>query len=129
MEKGLSMVVELKMSDKSWSAFMSDRLPSELDDAIKGKHAEFYMVARSLRPDQLLEAIPMGFPMTHLLSGFPGVAKYPVDRWEQESEPYMSVKSWAKLCMNIAQNEETNLGRIMEVAKKYEGARSSTDPQ
>ena len=117
------MVVELLLDDGSWTSFMSDRLPQPLDDAIKAKHAEFYLAAKELSPADLQEIIPMAFPMTHLVDGFPGVAKYPVDEWEAAGAPVMTSKSWVKLCMRVAKNDLANLQHIMEVAKKLDDKR------
>ena len=116
------MVVELLLADNTWTAFVSARLPQELDDAIKGKRAEFYMGARDLSPDELLESVPMAFPMTHLVDGFPGVARYPVDEWEAAGAPIMTVKSWVKLCMRVAMNDLSNLQHILDIAQKYDTA-------
>eukprot|EP00974_Lingulodinium_polyedra_P114315 11067495-Lingulodinium_polyedra.AAC.1 len=38
-KKGASMVVEIQTQAGEWMSFMSDRLPSQLDDAIKGVKA------------------------------------------------------------------------------------------
>ena len=116
--RGLSMVVELQMADDSVEAFASDRLPTILDDEIKRKKAEFYEAARKLEADELLDIIPVTFPMTHLLKGCPVVARYPVDEWEAQGCPYFSQRSWCSLCMKVAQKDETNLAGIMENAKK-----------
>eukprot|EP00974_Lingulodinium_polyedra_P046601 4465442-Lingulodinium_polyedra.AAC.1 len=35
-KKGASMVVEIQTQAGEWLSFMADRLPSQLDDAIKG---------------------------------------------------------------------------------------------
>ena len=120
LEKGNSMVVELLLADNTWTSFVSARLPQELDDAIKGKHAEFYLAARDLSPSELLAAVPMSFPMTHLVDGFPGVARYPVDEWEAAGAPMMTLKSWAKLCMRVSMNDLSNLQHVLDVAKKYD---------
>eukprot|EP00974_Lingulodinium_polyedra_P034895 3352487-Lingulodinium_polyedra.AAC.1 len=50
---------------------MSDRLPEQLDDAIKRHNAEFYMASQKLTLSELLEAIPMGFPLTHMIERSP----------------------------------------------------------
>ena len=86
----------------------------------KAKPAEFYMAARNLTPAELLASMPMSFPMTHLVDGFPGVARYPVDKWEAASAPIMSLKSWAKLCMRVAMNDLTNLQHVLDIAQKYD---------
>ena len=78
------------------------------------------MAAKDLTPDELLETIPMAFPMTHLLDDFPGVAKYPIDAWEEAGAPAMTSKSWVKLCVRVAQNDLTNLQHIMDIAQKLD---------
>ena len=69
--------------DGKWLPSMADRLSSKLDDAIKGKAAAFYLASKKLTPEELQDAIPMGFPMTHVLEGFPCIARYPIDQWER----------------------------------------------
>eukprot|EP00974_Lingulodinium_polyedra_P112898 10925985-Lingulodinium_polyedra.AAC.1 len=38
-KKGASMVIEMQTKYGDWLSFMADRLPSQLDDAIKGVRA------------------------------------------------------------------------------------------
>ena len=118
--KGHSMVVEIMLKDGSWTAFISDRIPEELDDAIKGKHAEFHNAMNGMSPEELQALIPMDFPMRHIMEDFPMVAKYPIDAWEKMNSPYMSVRSWAKLCIRVAEKNLTSLQNIMEVARKFD---------
>eukprot|EP00974_Lingulodinium_polyedra_P024736 2393483-Lingulodinium_polyedra.AAC.1 len=40
MEKGASMVIEMQAKNGQWLSFVADRLPSQLDDAIKRAKAE-----------------------------------------------------------------------------------------
>eukprot|EP00974_Lingulodinium_polyedra_P033313 3203269-Lingulodinium_polyedra.AAC.1 len=63
-------------NDGEWLSRMADRLPSQLDDAIKGVRAEFYMAAKDLTPEELKDELPMAFPTTHTVKGFPCIAKY-----------------------------------------------------
>ena len=120
------MVMEVQLQDGSWTAFVSERTPQEPDDAIKGHPAEFYMAAKDLTPEDLQEAIPMSFPMTHLLKEFPGIARYPVDAWETAGAPFMSVRSWCKLCMRVAGHNMASLEKIFEIAKKVGGGVDET---
>eukprot|EP00959_Pyramimonas_sp_CCMP1952_P051288 1071801-Pyramimonas_sp.AAC.1 len=76
------MVVGLKVGEKL-EAFVADRLPQKLDDAIEGNHCKFYDAAQMMSPEELLELIPPSFPTTHLVKGCAMVAKYPVDAWER----------------------------------------------
>eukprot|EP00974_Lingulodinium_polyedra_P091119 8835072-Lingulodinium_polyedra.AAC.1 len=64
----------MQAKDGDWLPFMADRLPSQLDDAVKGVRAEFYMDAKDLTPEELQEELPMAFPMTRVVKGFPCVA-------------------------------------------------------
>eukprot|EP00974_Lingulodinium_polyedra_P042717 4100739-Lingulodinium_polyedra.AAC.1 len=56
-----------------WLSFMADRLPAQVDDAIKSAKAEFYMAAKDLTPEELHEELPMTFPTTHVVEGSPGI--------------------------------------------------------
>ena len=46
------------------------------------------MAAKNLNPDELKELLPISFPMTHHVAGFPGVAQYPLEEWEMGC-PYL----------------------------------------
>eukprot|EP00975_Prorocentrum_lima_P028440 5976635-Prorocentrum_lima.AAC.1 len=70
---------------------MAERLPQELDDAIKKEGAAFYIAAKQLEPDQLKDLLPMSLPMTHLLEEEDGnkhfgIARYPIDDWKARGE-------------------------------------------
>ena len=127
-KKGGSMVVEIKQENGEWTSFVAERLPEELDDEIKRVHAHFYMAQQDLTPEELKEILPISFPMTHNIKGFPGVARYPVDEWEAAGAPYFSVKSWCKMAMRIASNDLTNLGKVFETAQKISGGLPSSNP-
>ena len=124
---GPSMVVEFKVpgdDTEEWLAFMSERLPPELDDAIKGNNLEaFRQASMKMTAEDVYKMIPVRFPMTHAYTKdgkvLPGVAKYPIDAWEKDSAPFMSVKAWAKFCMLVAEKDMTNLHSVMEVCKKF----------
>ena len=118
--KGLSTVVEMKLPDDTWTAFAAQRFPPELDDAIKGKHAEFYMAAGRLTPQELLGEIPVCFPMTYQIDTqtMPGAARYPIDEWEKAGCPSFSTVSWIKLCVKVAEGDMTNLANVFEVGAK-----------
>ena len=119
--RGASMVVEMMAHDGQWISFMADRLPEQLDDVIKAHHAAFHLATKMMTPEQLQEAIPMGFPMTHEVDGVPCVARYPIDMWELNGAPMMTTKGWAKLCMLIAQQDLKNLQNVYDTAVKYGG--------
>ena len=116
--KGYSMVAEVLCADGVWAAFSADRMPQQLDDEIKKAHAAFYMAGRKLNETELLNIIPVTFPMTNLLPGFKFIASYPVDEWEEQQLPCFTVISWCKLAMLIAEKDMANLQQCFEVAKK-----------
>ena len=120
--KGMSTVVEMRLEDDTWTAFAAERMPQELDDAIKGKTAEFHMAYKKLSPEELKAVIPVCFPMTHQIDPeiMPGIARYPVDDWEHEGEPCFDTKSWIKLCIKVANQDLTNLAGICAIAEKLE---------
>ena len=80
--KGESMVVELR-TELGYEAFVADRIPPILDDEIKKNHADFYNAAAKLTAADLLDDLPMSFPVTHTLPGIPCVARFPVDKWDR----------------------------------------------
>ena len=115
------MVVELKI-DGVYKAFMSERLPEALDDAIKKKNYDkFKEVCNNLTPQEIYESLPTCFPMTHniMVNGKPfrGVARYPLATSQAEGKPVMTRKHWAKFCMKIAQRNFTNLEHLFRVAE------------
>ena len=112
------MVVELRVSTGEWRAFVADRLPTELDDSIKAHHAKFYLAQQNLSPHELEGILPVSFPMTHQLAEFPGVAKYPIDEWEEAGSPMLTVTGWCVLCMKIAEKDMENLHTIFTCADK-----------
>ena len=60
--------------------------------------------------------------MTHQIDPnvTPGIARYPIDEWEAKGEPCFSTKSWIKLCIKVANEDQTKLAGICEIAKKLE---------
>ena len=86
------MVAGIKLTNGTWATFAAERMPQELDDAIKGTQAAYYMAQTDLTPAQLLGIIPMASPSTHTLPEFPGIATHKVDEWETLGAPYVSVE-------------------------------------
>ena len=116
--KGFSMVTEIKCPDGQWTAFSSDRLPPQLDDEIKKVQAAFYLAGRKLNAEELKDIIPVSFPMTNKLKGFPFIAYYPIEEWDEAQLPCFSATSWCKLAMMTAEKDMTNLHQCFEVARK-----------
>ena len=57
------MVIELKVSYGTGQSLMAERLPGELDDAIKDNIAAFYAPQKELTADELHGILPMALPM------------------------------------------------------------------
>ena len=120
-KNGASMVMDLKI-DGEFKAFVSERLPEALDDAIKGRNYDkFLEVCDNLTPRELYDSLPMCFPMTHTIEvngrPFRGVARYPLTAWEAQGAPVMTRKHWAKFCMKVAAKDLTNLEHLFKVAE------------
>ena len=115
------MVMELKV-DGEFKAFVSERMPEALDDAIKGRNYDkFLQVCDNLTPKELYDSLPMCFPMTHTIDvnrrPFRGVARYPLMAWEAQGTPVMTRKHWAKFCMKVANKDMINLEHLFRVAE------------
>jgi len=121
-KNGPSMVMEMKI-DGEYKAFMSERLPEALDDAIKKQnyHA-FNNACKALTPQEIYDSLPMCFPMTHVIEvngkPFRGVARYPLAEWERKGMPVMTKVCWAKFCMKVAEKDFTNLEHVFRAAEK-----------
>ena len=116
--KGKSQVVEVRMSDGTFFAFAAARMPAQLGIEIQKKKQEFYMAARDLTPEALKDLIPVTFPVTHTIPGFPFISRYPIDSWEEQGAPAFSTQPWYKLAMCICRNDMTNLGNVYEFAER-----------
>eukprot|EP00975_Prorocentrum_lima_P064723 12899237-Prorocentrum_lima.AAC.1 len=73
----------MQMADGSREAFMADRFPEALDDDTNKVHQQFYLAAKHLEPEELLDTLPTPLPMTNMyedegITMF-GIAKYPID--------------------------------------------------
>ena len=80
--------------------------------------AAFFLAGRKLDADELKDIIPVSFPMTNRCKGFPFIAYYPIEEWDEQQLPRFSQKSWCKLAMMTAEKDMTNLHQCFEVAKK-----------
>ena len=68
----------------------------------------------------------MPFPVTRQPMQFPGVARYPIDAWEDAGNPMLTRSGWSKLCMRIAQRDMKHLQSIFEIAQKLEAEEERT---
>ena len=96
-------------------------MPEELDGDIKKVHANYFLAQKDLTADELLDVLPIQFPMTHHFPGFPGIARYPVDAWEEAGAPMFTVKSWAKLAMKVATKGHDQPGRRLRAGQEAGG--------
>ncbi len=93
-------------------------MPQELDDEIKKYHADFYMAATFLHPEEVQDVLPVTLPMTNILNDeLIGIAKYPIDVWRDAGEPRITTKGWIKLCMMIARKDLEKLNSILKWAQ------------
>eukprot|EP00975_Prorocentrum_lima_P002005 436103-Prorocentrum_lima.AAC.1 len=52
------MVMEMQTADKTWVAFMAERLPEVLEKEIQKVREAFYLTVQKLEPEELREALP-----------------------------------------------------------------------
>ena len=114
------MVAELMMDDGAWSSFLCERPPNKLIDAIFAKRLEFYDAAGQLQPDQILDMIPITFPMKNILNKdlYPVVGYFDVENAAAMQDPYFSAASWVTLCKKIAERDMVNLASIFDLCGK-----------
>ena len=77
------------MDDGSWTSFLCERPPGKLLDAIFEKRLKFYDAAGKLSPDEVMDMIPITFPMANVLNKdlYPGVGIFEVERAMLEQRP------------------------------------------
>ena len=56
--------------------------------------------------------------MTHQIERVPFLAKYPIDKWEEEGKPLMSEEGWCELVMRVAKNKLDTLEAVFQAAKQ-----------
>ena len=91
--------------------------PDPRDDQLKRLSYESLSKAfGSLEPEEVLKAIPLTMPMTHLedYNGkqMEGIARYPLDAWIKAGDPCFTKEMWAKVCLALAERalgSQTNL--------------------
>ncbi len=94
-------------------------MPRELDDEMKKVHADFFEAAKFLDPKELKEVLPVSLPMTHVLEDdLIGIARYPIDLWEQQGQPRTTSKGWVKLSMMIANKKMDKLASVFDCGTK-----------
>ena len=56
--------------------------------------------------------------MTHQIEMVPFLAKYPIDKWEEEGAPCVSQEGWCELVMRVAKNKLDTLEAVFQAAKQ-----------
>ena len=118
------MVMEIK-NGETWEAFMSERLPQPLDDAIKSDQycTYFFKAAEQMSPEEMFDYIPMRFPMAHLLTHggrkMKGIAKYPIADWLRSGSPVMTESGWAAFIIAVSKRDTTHLASLMQLAQTF----------
>ena len=100
--------------------FYVKRPPNKLIDAIFAKRLELYDAAAQLQPDQILDMIPITFPMKNVLNKdlHPGVVYFDVGNAAAMQDPYFPAASWVTLCKKIAEQDMVNLASIFDLCGK-----------
>ena len=110
--------IQMRQGNGDWEAFLADHTPPALDDQLKkAKFEQLSIAFGKMSPTEVLRAIPVTMPMTHLATidgkQMEGVAKYPVDAWLDSGAPSFTTERWAMICMLLAE-------RGLEEAKNTE---------
>ena len=111
------MVSKIMMENGTRQAFLCDRPPDKLIDEMFKKRLAFYDAAAELEPEQILDQIPITFPIVNVLDRdlFPGIGIFDVEKAEKEARPYFSQVSWILLCQKIVLKGMNNLQSIWDV--------------
>ena len=134
----LSVLTKKDGGEESWEAMMAERLPQNLDDAVKRtRHISLDTLCNNMDPDKIYRMMPMSFPVSpdnevmvtppgdwNQAAGPPkkvcGVVQYPVKQWKECGAHYLSGTSWCKLMMVLGSNNP-EMAEIVEIAESYEG--------
>ena len=119
--RGECGVVEFK-DDEGWHAFMSVMIPAILEDEIMKHRQKFAAKAKCVTEQEIKDLMPVTYPVTYAENEqmYPGVARFPVDRWIEDKEPTMSEAGWIALCRAIAMKDPEGLSTIFDAADKVE---------
>ncbi len=107
-KRGPSMVCEVQMRGASWEAFLAAFTPQALDDQLKKvSYMALSEAFGKMSPETMFKAIPMTMPMTHLETVWgkkmEGIARYPLDAWEDAGNPCFTEEKWAMMCLHLAE--------------------------
>ena len=134
------MVIEFFDETNGWQAFPAAKTPIVLDDCLKfelleaaetevgrQRSAAFQRAASKLTSREVYELMPVRLPKTHNLvmpDGFEmkGIARYPLDQWQEEKRPILTEAGWFTLCAKIALKDMQNLFPIFAECSKHMNA-------
>ena len=108
--------MELKIGN-SIHAVLAERLPLELDDAIKSVQFDWHRACGRTTAEQIAKAMPCCLPKSNLCTQtkVPGIAKFNFKQWKTDLCPTLLKAGWIALCKLIATNAEVNLSRIISL--------------
>ena len=117
------MVMEWCVNEEKdeWVAFLSERIPAQLDDCIKECHlASLDKSIKMMGEEEIYNCLPMLLPKTNNLvhHGFTlrGISKCPVDEWMKEGKPVMTAMKWVLLVRMAASKDLDNLADVFHAA-------------
>ena len=82
--------------------------------------AAFQEALNTIRADQIMDILPDSFIMWHVVPEFPGIARFPVDRWLLNDAPTFSARTWCKLVIRITEEAPDRLRELRELTMDYE---------
>ena len=130
--RGPSTILELQCGN-SWIAMVAERCPPILLDEIYKVRYEFALSLNAMSPEEIQQVMPICFPMNYLIDGrdgqLPGIARFPVDKWEAEGRPVFDDAAWCALCIHVvetmrsgsmASDSTSNLDKLFHIAKELQ---------
>ncbi len=95
------------------------RPPAQLWDEVYKKRKDFYEAMGKLSADDIKGAIPIHFPVCHVIDKetFPGVSRFPVQEAIDSGEEAMTAVRWCLFCMAVAKQDMKRLDTIFTVAE------------
>ena len=91
----------------TWKAIAAVRCPSILLDEIFKVRYDFALRLNAMSPEEIQEVMPLCFPMNYLIDGrngqLPGIANFPVDKWEAQGQPVFDEAAWCALCIHVVE--------------------------
>ncbi len=111
--RGASKILEIK-TDEGWVNIIAERLPEQLDDAIKDLQHQWHAACQRLEPDDILAFVNLIVPKLNQVPHAYGVAQYNIARWKSLGSPTLTAAGWMALCRAISM-KDPNLNRILTI--------------